>query len=224
MKLILILCFLLASCGDFGPQYQERVTHIPGKAGANCYDHLGDINNDGSIDTKDCVGPAGVDGKDGVAGKDGLDGKDGVAGKVGLDGKDGTDGKDFTPAISLEGYYVFPNGGVLELIEDADGRIIIYGTQRLYTVNFDSGLALHPNLPSGPHILKGGILRGEYSPTYSSTTNDVEVDGQQSTNISGKRKTVYKIWLTKSGKLKVQLMVYSSSGLQLEVNRTIKGD
>lgn len=150
-------------------------------------------------------------------------GKDGVDG---TNGTNGEDGEDFTPELETEwtGFYTLPNGGYLELLQLDDGRVQIYGTQRVYSVNFDAELALHPNLQSGPHQLKAsGSIFGEYTASYSSANNDLEVDGS-TTNISGSRKTVYHLYfadVSGEDKLHIHYIVYDSNGLLVEADRTV---
>ena len=112
-----------------------------------------------------------------------------------------------------------PNGGFLELIEDTSGGVRIW-SQSLRSVNFDDGGALHPNLPLGPHDPKSGYLLGTYSPSYSSSTNDVEEDGK-GTNITGTHLTAYRISKTEAGKVQVQLIIYNTSALSVIANRTL---
>lgn len=218
MRFSIFFIMFLIGCG--GPRGQH------GRSGANCYDDIGDLNGDGETNTYDCLGSQGSTGDTGPTGSQGPkgdkgdQGEQGVSGADGSDGVNGQDGKDYEAPVSMEGFFTLPNGGYIELIENADKEIVIYGTQRLYTTNFDGGLALHPNLPVGPHNLKLGIISGEYNTNYNSTTNDVEVDGGTG-NIAGVQKTYYKLWLTATGKLKIQILVYSDSGLNVDVNRTI---
>ena len=125
--------------------------------------------------------------------------------------------------ISLQGYYYLPNGGYIELLEMDDGRILIYGTQRIYTTNFDDGLALHPIISAGPHYVRGGRINYEYNANYNSTTNDVERD-ETTSNISGSRKTICQLYLTDEDRLVINIKVFSSSGLLVDVNRTITSE
>jgi len=66
--------------------------------GANCYDGLGDINGDGTIDVLDCrgqdgtPGAAGVGGATGATGPQGFQGPAGPAGPIGLTGASGVMG------------------------------------------------------------------------------------------------------------------------------------
>ena len=122
---------------------------------------------------------------------------------------------------SLEGYYVLPNGGFIELVQLSNGTYVIYGTQRVLSVNKDSGLALHPNLPTTPAFLVGGALNGVYNANYSNVTNDVENDVTE-VDITGSRLTNYTLYRTSNGTLKIILNVYSSNGLSIEASRTIE--
>lgn len=182
-------------------------------------------------------GDVGIDGKDGISctlqqqengttvtcgdsqvfipnGKDGIDGKD---------GQNGVDGKNFIPEPKQvwTGFYELEYGGYIELVELSDGRIQIFGTQRIYSKNFDQDLALHPNIPTGPHILKSsGNIFGEYTINYSSSTHDLEKDGTTS-NITGNRKTIYNFYF-KNSKLQIHFIVYDSDGHSIETNRVIR--
>lgn len=138
-------------------------------------------------------------------------------------GKNGQNGQDYIPEEeqTWTGFYVLDNGGYVELLQLDDGRVQLYGTQRLYSVNFDDDLALHPNLPAGPHILKtSDNIFGEYNTNYDASTNDLERD-DTTTNITGTRKTVYNISFV-DGLLNIHIMIYSSNGLSIEADRVIK--
>jgi len=212
MKYLLTL-FLIIGCGSAED----------GTNGVNCYDYLGDTNGDGEINSIDCSGAVGSRGENGEVGPVGPKGGEGAKGDDGEAGKNGTDGKDYVAPVPMEGYYLLPDGGYIEILQNEDGRYIIYGTQRIYTINNDLLAALHPALPAGPHTPHNGIIAGEYNSNYNSTTNDVEVDGGSS-NISGVRKTVYRIWLSDSGKLQIKLNIFSSNGLSVVVNRTVESE
>lgn len=121
---------------------------------------------------------------------------------------------------TLEGYYSLPNGGFIELVRLENGSYGLFGSQRVLSVNFDGGLALHPNLPAGPHILKNGAISGVYNANYNSTTHDVEIDGTGS-NISGNRLTQYVLDLISGGRLKITLITHDSSGLTIDASRVI---
>lgn len=208
-----VLLLALSACGT-DTTSERRVPGPAGQDGESCTteqfeDHVTISCPDGSTSTIS-------NGKDGVDGTNGSDGKDGI------NGTNGKDGDDYEAPETLEGYWTLPNGGYLELIENADKRIIVYGTQRMYTVNHDGGLALHPNISGGPHLVKNGVITGEYTTNYSSSTHDVERDGTTS-NITGSRKTVYRLW-REDGKLKIRFRIYSSNGLAIEVDRTITSE
>jgi hypothetical protein len=101
-----------------------------------------------------------------------------------------------------------------------DQRIMVYGTQRVYTKNFDQGLAFHPNITTAPYMPKEGKLIIEQNINYNTSTNDVEKDGTTS-NISGKRKSIF-TFSTQEGQLILNIKIFSSNGLLVEVNRTIR--
>jgi hypothetical protein len=135
-------------------------------------------------------------------------------------GTDGIDGEDYTEPVSLEGFYELPFGGYIELVQLEDQRIMVYGTQRVYTKNFDQGLAFHPNITTAPYMPKEGKLIIEQNINYNTSTNDVEKDGTTS-NISGKRKSIF-TFSTQESQLILNIKIFSSNGLLVEVNRTIR--
>lgn len=155
----------------------------------------------------------------GAPGRNGTNGKDGINGTNGIDGKNGVDGKDFTPEqeVSLAGYHLLPNGGYLELLEDSDGRLIINGTQRIYTKNSDNSLSLLPTLGTGPYAPHDGILRIESNLTYAAATHNMQPDANN-TAMVGSRKTVVTLTM-KDKKFVVDVLVYSSTGLVIESTR-----
>lgn len=128
--------------------------------------------------------------------------------------------KPVDESSDFSGYYTLPNGGYLEILKLSNGAYVVYGTQRVLSVNKDLGLALHPNLPTTPIYPSGDVLNGSYSTTYSNTTNDVENDVTE-VDITGSRLTTYTL-SKKDGKLVIKLVVYNSNGLAVEANRTVE--
>jgi len=196
MRFLFLLIFLV-SCGTFEGSN--------GLDGNNCI-----------TETKENHAIIQCDGQDPIVIENG---KDGINGENGTNGKDGFDAT--IPEVpEFKGYWVLPNGGYLELLTTSDNRVYIYGTQRIYSVNYDGGLALHPNISAGPHYIRSGKVVGEYNANYSSSTNDVERDGSTS-NITGIRRTVYIIEVLSDGRLQLTLTVYSTTGLGVDANRVI---
>lgn len=143
-------------------------------------------------------------------------------GSMGPAGPQGPKGDPAPTPISLEGYYYLTNDSFLELVNSYDNDVYIVGAQRLVTVNFDAGLALHPKLPTGPYEINSNCFTGIYKPNYSSTTNDVEVDGLPSTNIDGKYDTIFTICLDVNNKLSINIKVFDNSQpFEILVNRTL---
>lgn len=158
---------------------------------------------------------------DTVVGPQGPKG-DTVVGPQGEKGETGAPAPTPTPSptpTNFEGYYSLPHGGYFEIVQRSDGSYIFYGEQRIYSVNFDSGLARHPSLPVGPHFILNNELIGTYSTNYSAANNDVEIDGDN-TDITGNRQTYFKLFLL-SGKLHIKIITYSNSGLLIEANREV---
>lgn len=170
-------------------------------------------------------GKDGSDGATGPMGPAGTNGTDGSNGKDGKDGKNGEDGEDLTPEeeASLAGYHLLPDGGYIELLEDNDGRIIINGTQRIYTRNANDSLGMFVTMATGPYTPHDSKIRAEANMTYVAATHNIQVDGS-ATQIVGARKTVTTFSLNSAGKLVIKVLVYSSTGLSIEVTRTITGE
>lgn len=162
----------------------------------------------------------GAPGERGLPGVDGIDGTNGVDGIDGQDGLDGKDGEDLTPyvASSFVGNYKLINSGSINIIDAGFGRIAIKSSN-IRTRNFDNGIAKHPTLPIGPHFVSDNKIIGLYSPSYSSSTNDVEHDNDQSTNITGNRDTLFDISFNNEEKLVIRIQVYV--GNNLVVDRTV---
>lgn len=158
----------------------------------------------------------------GTDGKDGKDGETGPQGSDGADGKDGADGEDFTPAasVSLDGYYMLPSGGYLELLKNSEGQILINGIQRIYSSNTDNSLSLFTSLAVGPYTVRDGVVRTEYNATYVALSNNVHILATN-TAIVGTRKTVTTFSKNSAGKLVINIKVYGASGLTIEADRTI---
>lgn len=200
MKLFIILTlFLFISCGtDEGPQGSS------GESGKSCT--VEDHPEGAVIRCEDGSEQIVYDGESGPAGEDGIN---------------GVDGSDYIEPIFLEGFYQLPYGGYIELITLDDGRTMIYGTQRVYTKNFDEALALHPNITTAPYITRNGKLIIEQTVNYDATTNDVEEDGSTS-NITGPRKSIFTFSLNDSSQLEINIKIFSTSGLEIEVDRTVR--
>lgn len=149
----------------------------------------------------------------------------GPVGPMGPAGKDGTNGKDFTPAaeVSLSGYHMLPSGGYIEFIEDSDDKILINGVQRIYSTNTDGTIGLFLSLVVGPYTPHSNIIRTEYIATYVGVTNNIHV---LATNVQivGARKTIATFSRNTSGKLVINMKIYSATGLTIEADRTVTAE
>jgi hypothetical protein len=76
MRYGLIILIIVVACG------KEENIEYKIVQGANCYDKIGDINNDGIIDSNDCLGQKGETGE---KGDKGAIGEKGEAGAIGVD-------------------------------------------------------------------------------------------------------------------------------------------
>ena len=126
-------------------------------------------------------------------------------------------------AEEMAGYYQLPSGGYIELTALNDGRVRIE-LQQILTVNKDKGLAYHPSISAGPHVLRAdGSLYYVGNLSYSSTTHDVEKDGSTS-NISGSKRTEVKVQLNDEGYLEINIIVKDGTSVvsNILVNRTIE--
>ena len=176
-------------------------------------------------------GSPGDPGNDGLAGKDGKDGEKGekgntgASGKDGINGKDGANGKDYVAPEKkvISGYWYLPNGGYIEFLEDSEGRIIINGTQRIYSANTDSTLGLYLPIAVGPHRVSNGSFRIEATYTYVALTHNIH-SGSTTTPIVGSRKTVTTFSLNSSKKLVINMKVYTASGLAIDSDKTITSE
>lgn len=112
--------------------------------------------------------------------------------------------------ISYEGVYFFEYGGVLELVESADGDItVIQGNQSLTSVNpEDDTFAHHPRIRGENLELHGDFLFLSRDENYSSSSHDVEED-ESGANITGKRRTDYLFELLDDGGLKLTITIFS---------------
>jgi hypothetical protein len=140
------------------------------------------------------------------------DGESGTSGKDGTSGTDGKDGNNYIAPVNIFGFWSMPNGGYVEIIQTSDERALLYGTVRIYSVNFDGSLALYPAFAAGPYYIRDSKVLSEFNGVYG-VTNGLAVDGG-AVSISGTRKTVFTIERS-------NVIVYSLSGLVIESNRTI---
>lgn len=108
----------------------------------------------------------------------------------------------------FEGKYELENNGYIELIQNDFDEVFIINNQKLITINFDGGLAFHPIITQGLHLITDNKIKGFYKPLYDQDINDVEVDGQQSTNINGRHDTYFEIYKS-DNLLHIHLVVYS---------------
>lgn len=146
----------------------------------------------------------------------GPTGRPGTDGDNGTNGTNGVDGKDYTPpvVISLEGYHYLKNDGYIELLKDDQGRIIINGTQKLFSPNADGSLSLLPALGTGPYTVHYSKIRIDTTLTYTAAANN--------TGMTGARRTVVTFSLTSRNKLVINVTGYSTTGLVAEYIRTIE--
>lgn len=167
-------------------------------------------------------GQDGTEGTPGPTGETGAQGPAGPVGQAGVNGTNGKDGKDYTPPkpVSLAGYFYLADDGFIELLEDADGRILINGTHKLFSKNSDGTYSLLPGLSSGPYTVHSGHVHVDTSLTYAAATNNAYVLAT-TTAIVGSRRTVVDFSRTTAGKLTIAVTVYSTTGLSIEYSRTI---
>lgn len=87
LGLIAAIVFMASGCGSDATSWLALLGLVTPVAndGANCHDQIGDANGDGTIDTRDCIGPRGPAGEPGLPGE---------RGPSGFDGRDGFDGAD----------------------------------------------------------------------------------------------------------------------------------
>jgi len=205
MKKSLLILALVISCGTEGQR---------GRSGESC---TVIESSEGSLVK---CGASEVLVKNGTNGTNGTNGVDGKSGTNGTDGKSGTNGKDYVAPTTLEGFYSLPNGGYLELVENFDKDIIVFGTQRIYSPNSDKSLALYPTISTTPFAVRNGKIVGEQSLAYTALANGLKIDATNA-DISGTRKTTYTFSRTDTGKLLIEILVYSSTGLSIEATRKI---
>ena len=235
IKLLTLL--LLLSCGNEGEESPKN-----GKDGKNCYDKLGDINKDGKIDSRDCagnqgphgpVGPSGKDGQDGIDGVNGIDGKDGVKGDKGKDGTNGEDGATgpvgpqgekgdkgdtgapYIPPETLEGYYAFPEEGLMFLLNTKNGKLIIYNGV-IHITNTDSSEGVLYLLVREPVSYTGLSATVEVTKRYRRFHN---IKDHSNDIINGNRKTKYTISLD-GNILTVNTIIYDTDNTTEIFNQT----
>lgn len=130
---------------------------------------------------------------------------------------------DEVPVYTLEGFYFLPEDGYIELVELYDGRVMIYGTQRVYSRNTGgtTDLAFHPTMSGGPHILRNNAIIGSYNVTYVEATHNIRKDGSNS-HIDELQLTSYKLYLNGEGRLVIELVIYEDTHpFEIDVQRTI---
>lgn len=171
-----------------------------GQDGVNCYDQVGDVNEDGELTAADCIGATGP------------------KGDVGPQGPAGQDASTPEKSVSFSGFFFLENDGYIELIEKADGTYNIL-SQRISSTNLDSSYALHPNLPTSNLKQIGDEIYGTYKPTYNDTTHHV-IDDKSSSLIDEKRTTTYSITID-NDTLIINLYIYNDSGIYVTTERAI---
>lgn len=121
------------------------------------------------------MGPAGPEGIKGATGATGVAGTNGVDGDDGKDGAPGKDGKDAPTPTSLEGYYLLPDGGYLDIYEDAQGLYTIRQA-RLVLSNADGSKGLIPITTATSLPLVNNKLYVNVNSTYVAATHNVKQD------------------------------------------------
>ena len=124
--------------------------------------------------------------------------------------------------IDLSGYYEMPFGGFFELIKLNDGRYWIY-QQQIFSQNYDGGIAYHPSMSVGPHVLQAnGTIRYAQNHNYSDATHDIEKDGSSS-NVTGVRRTEYVLRFNAESRFEYEVTIREDTALigDIHVHRII---
>jgi hypothetical protein len=99
----------------------------------------------------------------------------GPTGQSGPTGPAGPQGDPAPTPISLEGYYVLPNGGYADVYQDAQGLVTIRAL-RLVMANADSSFGLIPIASTTAAATFSGRLYTNVSVAYVALTHNVKQD------------------------------------------------
>lgn len=125
-------------------------------------------------------------------------------------GPQGIPGPAASSVASLEGYYVLPNGGYLDIYQDAEGLYTIRQA-RIVMLNTDGSSGLVPIGSTGALPMTNGSLYYNVSPNYVAATNNIRQD-QTSNQLSGALLT--EMILSHSGTgIQVSITVNASNGV-----------
>lgn len=119
-------------------------------------------------------------------------------------GPQGIPGPAASSVAFLEGYYVLPNGGYLDIYQDAEGLYTIRQA-RIVMLNTDGSSGLVPIGSTGALPMTNGSLYYNVSPNYAAATNNIRQD-QTSNQLSG-------VLLTE--------MILSHSGTGIQISITV---
>lgn len=100
-------------------------------------------------------------------------------GPTGPSGSPGPQGSSPAAPVSLEGYYVMPNGGYLDVYQDAEGLYTVRQA-RIVVTNADGSSGLIPIANTAALPLTNSALYSTSSPAYVAVTNNVKQDSNNS--------------------------------------------
>jgi len=103
-------------------------------------------------------------------------------GPMGLQGLQGPQGEAGAPApepVSMEGYYILPNGGYLDMYEDAQGLVTVRSA-RVIMSNADGSTALVPFASLAAAAPIGNATYYNQNLNYVAATHNVKKDSDNS--------------------------------------------
>ena len=122
-------------------------------------------------------------------------------------------------SLNLEGFYLLPENGSLELVKLENGSYTIYGTQRVISENVDNSLSLHPAFSTTAVLPINNELNILGNVTYS-VTHNVKKDSDNS-SITGSRLTNVNFKINNEGKLKITIRIYATNNTNVDSERVV---
>lgn len=118
-------------------------------------------------------------------------GPKGDTGSTGAQGPKGDPGPAASPLPTMEGYYVLPNGGYLDIYQDAQGLYTVR-TARLTFTNTDGSIGVLPVTSISQSATVNGALYNTSNQTYTPATHNI-INSTTKATLSGSLLTQLKL-------------------------------
>ena len=144
----------------------------------------------------------------------GPKGEQGEAGPKGDAGQKGEPAPTPTPDLSFEGYYLLPNGGYVDIYQDAQGYFTIRSA-RLILENKDTSLGLLPFSSANNLGAIDNVIYYTANLTYIPATHNSKRDADN-VLLTGAKLTQIILTKTSEGKLRIRVLINETNYLAFD--------